>query len=236
MCKKAYNRKFIAAGFTLIELIIVIALLGILVGVAVPRLNGFMTSAENRVDEANANILTGIAAKIQVETGSFPTETGWGEAFAKFPASKTTYLAKDIEIQNKANTFEYSELTGKVTVYREGEDGTLPDEEPPVNEEPASSLQTMINNELLSFSSLATEKTPIITVPSEDGVSFTFITGSSKGNASIVIGGSGSTATISRPPGGSRNLTVTLKATKGDETVTRVYNVIVPKYGAVTIR
>ncbi len=97
----------------------------------------------------------------------------------------------------------------------------------------------MINNKVLSFSNLATEKTPIITVPSEDGVTFIFTAGDykdSKGSASIVIGGSGVTATIIRPPGGTRDLKITLKATKGDETVTRVYNVIVPKSGAVTIQ
>jgi len=63
--KRLKNRK----GFTLIELIVVIAILGILASIAVPRLGGFTDSANKRAHEANIRIIKGAAQMLIADKG-----------------------------------------------------------------------------------------------------------------------------------------------------------------------
>ncbi len=63
--KRLNNKK----GFTLIELIVVIAILGILAAIVVPRIGKFRTKAANSAHNANVRTLLGAATMCLAEKG-----------------------------------------------------------------------------------------------------------------------------------------------------------------------
>ena len=65
--KKRLNKK----GFTLIELIVVIAILGILAAIAIPRFSGFQDNAKNKAVLAEAKTLANTIAVLETDSKTF---------------------------------------------------------------------------------------------------------------------------------------------------------------------
>ncbi|MBM7613981.1 competence type IV pilus major pilin ComGC [Alkaliphilus hydrothermalis] len=97
--KRLNNRK----GFTLIELIVVIAILGILAAIAVPRLGGFRDTAQTQAEATNVKVIESAVAIYHAANGSYPANV----------AALTQYLEADII--NQYTNYVIDQNTGKVT-------------------------------------------------------------------------------------------------------------------------
>jgi prepilin-type N-terminal cleavage/methylation domain-containing protein len=78
--RQARNQK----GFTLVELMVVVVIIGILVAIAIPVFNSTMTRAKQRADDANIRTLNGVVST----------------KVASEPATDYTFIANNATITN----------------------------------------------------------------------------------------------------------------------------------------
>jgi len=114
-------------GFTLVELIVVIAILGILAVIIIPRIGEHTNQARVAHDRATLRTVQGAVAMYNAQHGRWPntTSTDLGLAYGELSIPLAPFLdlpggnmpaARSVATPPHTRNFRYNENTGAVTI------------------------------------------------------------------------------------------------------------------------
>jgi len=110
------------AGFTLIELMVVIVILGILAGLVVPRIMDRPEQARMQKAEVQIESLETACKLYKLDTGSYPSSL---EALVSGGGRKGGYLEKGkVPLDPWGNNFQYSAGGDEIEIWTSAKDGT----------------------------------------------------------------------------------------------------------------
>lgn len=127
-----FNRKHLQ-GFTLIEMLVVIVLIGLLVGLVGPKLFGRVDSSKVQTAAAQVKMFKGSLETYRLDVGRFPTPAEGLNALTQAPAEdrarvkwRGPYLDQEIPLDPWGNPYVYSVpgANGQpFALYSQGADG-----------------------------------------------------------------------------------------------------------------
>jgi len=121
--------RFACAGFTLLELLVVVAIIALLVGYVGPRLFGQVSKSEITTAKAQIDALEKAVDQYRLDTGHYPTTEMGLAALATRPQNEPKwngpYLRKDVPLDpwGKPYTYKQPGEKGDYDIVSFGKDG-----------------------------------------------------------------------------------------------------------------
>lgn len=103
-------------GFTLMEMIVVIAILGALAALAIPRFTGVLENSQEKTDLANIRIVESAVELYEAEIGDIPVSIGsFNELITEL--NHVGYLKNaELKAVSEGKSFSYNVSTQKISL------------------------------------------------------------------------------------------------------------------------